>query len=125
MSEPIHSPQQPQEPEPTADSNPPLTAPPVREPRPRVFGRFAFWIVAFPFIYYLLGTGVGGYLETLRVAYLKGELDALHNEEAARLPVREEVDISKIQVDPSERFLLGLLPLGAIPSPTRTPSPWP
>ena len=115
MNEPTPSPQQPEQPEqpqPNGDATQPSAEQPAREPRPRVFGRFAFWIVAFPFIYYLLGTGVGGYLEKLRVAYLKGELDQHHNEEEARLPVAEEVDISKIEVDPNERFLLGLLPLG-------------
>ena len=80
-------------------------------PRPRVFGRFAFWIVVFPFVIYLLGMMTGGYVENLRVSYLKGELDKPHHDEGLRLPV-EEVEISEIDVDPNATFLLGLLPLG-------------
>ncbi len=107
----------------TADSSAELTAAssdagsdqsqekrPVRD---RVFGRFAFWIVVFPFVVYLCGTMTAGYLEQLRVSYLKGDLDDPHfGEESHGLPGEEEVDISQIEVDPNARFLFGLLPLG-------------
>ena len=92
-------------------ATPPNAEAPPADSRPRVFGRFAFWIVFFPFIYYLIGMMVGGYLENMRIAFLKGELDRPHHEEGNRLPV-EEVDISEIEVDPEARFLFGLLPLG-------------
>jgi CAAX prenyl protease-like protein len=86
-------------------------SPVTAEPRPRVFGRWAFWIVVFPFIFYLVGTMVGGYIEELRIMDLKGELDKPHHEEGNR-PPEEEIDISTIEVDPDARFLFGLLPLG-------------
>ncbi len=96
----------------TRDGVPPSADALAEEHRPRVFGRFAFWIVFFPFIYYLIGMMVGGYLENMRIAFLKGELDRPHHEEGNRLPVEEEVDLSEIEVDPEARFLFGLLPLG-------------
>jgi uncharacterized protein len=83
----------------------------AQEPRPRVFGRWAFWIVVFPFIFYLVGTMVAGYIEDLRIMDLKGELEQPHHEEGNR-PPQEEIDISQIEVDPDARFLFGLLPLG-------------
>lgn len=85
---------------------------PPREPKPRVFGRFAFWIVVFPFIIYLAGMTLGGYLESTRVKFLKGELESAYHDE--KLPPGEEKDIAELekQVDPDATFLLGLLPLG-------------
>lgn len=84
-----------------------------RESRPRVFGRWAFWIVVFPFIFYLVGTMVGGYIEKLRIMDLKGELDQPHHEEGNR-PPKEEIDVAALEreADPDARFLFGLLPLG-------------
>jgi CAAX prenyl protease-like protein len=86
--------------------------PETREPRPRVFGRFAFWIVVFPFVVYLIGMQTASYLESMRVSYLLGELDDPHHGEDVNRPPQEEVDISTIEVDPDATFLLGLLPLG-------------
>ncbi len=109
MSEPIDP--SPASEVPASDTSDPK--PPHRDRSPRVFGRFALWIVVIPFIVYLTGSMTGGYLEKMRVAYLKGELDRPHHDEGNRLPVEEEeVDISEIEVDPDARFLFGLLPLG-------------
>ncbi|MCA9150031.1 MAG: CAAX prenyl protease-related protein [Planctomycetales bacterium] len=83
-----------------------------KERKPRVFGKFAFWIVVFPFIYYLVGMQCGSYLESMRVSFLKGELDQPHHDEEANRPPQEEIDIDSIEVDPDATFLLGLLPLG-------------
>ena len=88
-------------------------SPETRVPRPRVFGKLAFWIVAFPFIYYLIGSMIGSNIEQLRVDFLTGKLEHSHEEEGNRPPSQEkEVDISEVEVDPNERFLFGLLPLG-------------
>ena len=78
---------------------------------PRVFGRFAVWIVVVPFIFYLTGTMVGGYIESLREMKIRGTLDDLHHEESG-FPV-DERPLSELEkeIDPDERFLLGLLPL--------------
>jgi CAAX prenyl protease-like protein len=89
----------------------PETAP-RRQARPRVFGRFAFWIVVFPFLFYLFGMMIGGYIEDLRIMDVKGELEKPHEDDEGHRPPVEEIDISTIPVDPQARFLFGLLPLG-------------
>ncbi len=88
----------------------PSAEPAPEAPRTRVFGRFAFWIVVFPFLVYLIGMQTGSYLEKLRIAAVKGELDELHSEEGNR-PPKDEVDVSTIEVPPEARFLF-VLPLG-------------
>ena len=77
---------------------------------PRVFGRFAFWIVAMPFIFYLFGSMIGGYVENLRESKIRGTLDDLHHGESG-FPI-DEVPLSELEkeVDPNDKFL-GVLPL--------------
>jgi CAAX prenyl protease-like protein len=96
-----------------SDTTGEVTSKTPREPRPRVFGRFAFWIVVFPFIFYLVGMMAGGYIEKLRIMDLKGELKHAHEEEEANRPPEEEVDVAELErnVDPNARFLFGLLPM--------------
>ena len=69
---------------------------------PRVFGRFAFWIVAMPFIFYLFGSMIGGYVENLRESKIRGTLDDLHHGESG-FPI-DEVPLSELEkeVDPNE-----------------------
>lgn len=78
-----------------------------------MFGRFAFWICAFPLILYLILMQSSSYLENLRISYLKGELEHGHHDEGNR-PPKEEIDVSEIEqeIDPDARFLFGTLPLG-------------
>ncbi|MBN01716.1 MAG: CAAX prenyl protease-related protein [Planctomycetaceae bacterium] len=80
---------------------------------PRVFGRFAVWIVVMPFIFYLTGTMVGPYIETLRDHLIRGTLDDYHHGDESTLPQEEEIPLSELEkeIDPNERFLFGLLPL--------------
>lgn len=79
---------------------------------PRVFGRYAFWIVAFPFIVYLLCTAVAGHIEKLRVDFVLGKLEHAHDEEANRPPEEKVLYEEAIQkIDPESRFMLGLLPV--------------
>jgi CAAX prenyl protease-like protein len=66
--------------------------------------------VVVPFIYYLLGTMVGGYLETMRESYVAGKLDELDHDEGHRPPVEED-DADRIEVKPTDTYLLGMLPL--------------
>lgn len=94
------------------------TDPPVedeaesRKPQPRVFGRFAIWIVVFPFVFYLSGMSFATYMEDLRVKALSGKLHD-HEEESSK--PQEEIDIGPLEEKAREQgqtFLLGTLPLG-------------
>ena len=101
--------------EPTpSDSGANPYAPQESEPKkgiergPLVFGRFRRTIVLYPFVFYLLATMIGGYVEGLRIDELKGELGD-HGENR----LKEDVDIKQLERarDPNEKFLFGLLPL--------------
>ena len=59
---------------------------------PKLFGRFGFWIVAFPFIYYLIAISSISYLESLRIAAFEGTLH--DHEESSYKP---EIDIKPME----------------------------
>jgi len=77
---------------------------------PKLFGRFGFWIVAFPFIYYLITISSISYLEDLRIAAFEGTLH--DHEESSYKP---DIDIKPMEEEAraeGKRFLFGLLPMG-------------